>query len=91
MKQNKKTALMPSRLFIYYNERAIEGTVNSDCGSQIRDGIKTVVNKAYARKKNGFIPLVPVRLLVMIHQVNPFMILVQNLNRNLPKHAIRMP
>lgn len=32
----------PSRLFIYYNERVIEGTVDSDSGAQIRDGIKTV-------------------------------------------------
>ncbi len=33
----------PSRLFIYYNERVIEGTVNQDSGAQIRDGIKSVV------------------------------------------------
>ena len=33
---------MPSRLFIYYNERAMEGTVASDSGAQIRDGIKSV-------------------------------------------------
>lgn len=33
----------PSRLFIYYNERVIEDTVNSDAGAEIRDGIKTVV------------------------------------------------
>ncbi|KAF9372910.1 hypothetical protein CPC16_002131 [Podila verticillata] len=32
----------PSRLFIYYNERSIEGHVNTDSGAQIRDGIKTV-------------------------------------------------
>jgi len=32
----------PSRLFVYYNERAIEHTVGSDSGAQIRDGIKTV-------------------------------------------------
>ena len=32
----------PSRLFIYYNERAMEGTVNSDGGARIRDGIKSV-------------------------------------------------
>jgi len=32
----------PSRLFIYYNERKMEGTVDSDSGAQIRDGIKTV-------------------------------------------------
>jgi C1A family cysteine protease len=33
---------VPSRLFIYYNERVIEGTVNQDSGAQIRDGIKSV-------------------------------------------------
>jgi C1A family cysteine protease len=31
-----------SRLFIYYNERALEGTVNSDSGAAIRDGIKSL-------------------------------------------------
>ena len=43
MKENK-TEFMPSRLFIYYNERAIEGTVDSDSGAQIRDGIKSVAD-----------------------------------------------
>ncbi|OBI93157.1 hypothetical protein A9X00_14205 [Mycobacterium sp. 1245805.9] len=33
---------IPSRLFIYYNERALEGTVSSDSGAMIRDGIKVV-------------------------------------------------
>ena len=33
----------PSRLFIYYNERVIEGTVTQDSGAQVRDGIKSVV------------------------------------------------
>jgi C1A family cysteine protease len=33
---------MPSRLFIYYNERVMEGTVNQDSGAQIRDGVKSV-------------------------------------------------
>lgn len=32
----------PSRLFIYWNERNMEGTVDSDAGAQIRDGIKVV-------------------------------------------------
>ena len=32
----------PSRLFIYYNERAMEGTVAEDSGAEIRDGIKSV-------------------------------------------------
>jgi C1A family cysteine protease len=34
----------PSRLWIYYQERVIEGTVDQDSGAQIRDGIK-VINK----------------------------------------------
>ncbi len=41
-KQNAKKFYQPSRLFIYYNERAIEGTVSQDAGAQIRDGIKSV-------------------------------------------------
>lgn len=32
----------PSRLFIYYNERVCEGTVNEDTGASLRDGIKAV-------------------------------------------------
>ena len=32
----------PSRLFIYYGERLLEGTVKQDSGAQIRDGIKYV-------------------------------------------------
>ena len=33
---------MPSRLFIYYNERAMEGNTGIDSGAQIRDGVKSV-------------------------------------------------
>ena len=32
----------PSRLFIYYNERKIEGTIKEDSGAQIRDGFKSI-------------------------------------------------
>jgi C1A family cysteine protease len=39
---DQKRKFVPSRLFIYYNERVIEGTVASDSGAQIRDGIKSV-------------------------------------------------
>jgi C1A family cysteine protease len=42
LKKQKLTDFMPSRLFIYYNERAIEGTVDSDSGAMIRDGMKTI-------------------------------------------------
>ncbi len=38
-----------SRLFIYYNERAIEHTADSDSGAMLRDGIKTL-------HKNGVCP-----------------------------------
>src|SRR6202158_2921 len=43
--KESKPVFVPSRLFIYYNERVIEGTVNSDSGAQIRDGIKTVASQ----------------------------------------------
>ncbi len=42
IKQKLKLTATPSRLFIYYNERAMEGTVASDAGAMIRDGIKSV-------------------------------------------------
>jgi C1A family cysteine protease len=38
----KEPRVMPSRLFIYYNERLIEGTLASDAGAMIRDGVKSV-------------------------------------------------
>jgi len=44
MKQ-KRPNFLPSRLFIYYNERAMEGTINEDAGAMIRDGIKTMVSE----------------------------------------------
>lgn len=34
-----------SRLFIYYNEREMEGTVDEDSGANIRDGISSVVKQ----------------------------------------------
>ncbi|HTX21309.1 MAG TPA: C1 family peptidase [Candidatus Aquilonibacter sp.] len=40
--RQKISDFTPSRLFIYYNERAMEHTVDSDSGAQIRDGIKSV-------------------------------------------------
>ena len=45
MRQKLSPIFVPSRLFIYYNERAIEGTVNQDSGAQIRDGIKSVAQQ----------------------------------------------
>lgn len=35
----------PSRLFIYYNERKIEGSTSTDAGAMIRDGIKSIATQ----------------------------------------------
>jgi len=43
--KQKLSDFVPSRLFIYYNERVIEGTVRSDSGAMIRDGIKSVASE----------------------------------------------
>lgn len=42
MKQHNHPYITPSRLFIYYNERAAEHTIKSDAGAAIRDGIKSI-------------------------------------------------
>jgi C1A family cysteine protease len=42
MRQKLEDVFVPSRLFIYYNERVIEGTVDEDSGAMLRDGIKSV-------------------------------------------------
>jgi C1A family cysteine protease len=43
--QSMKDRFVPARLFIYYNERAMEGTVDKDAGGQIRDGIKSIARQ----------------------------------------------
>src|SRR5215475_7686356 len=42
IKQKLTSPFVPSRLFIYYNERSIEHTTGSDSGAQIRDGMKAI-------------------------------------------------
>lgn len=42
--RQKKPFLNPSRLFIYYNEREMEGSVGDDSGAAIRDGMKSARN-----------------------------------------------
>jgi len=43
-KAQGKKDFMPSRLFIYYNTRVIEGTVNSDAGATLRNTMKALVD-----------------------------------------------
>ncbi len=42
--KNKAAWIALSRLFLYWEERSLEGTVNEDSGAEIRDGMK-VLNK----------------------------------------------
>jgi C1A family cysteine protease len=52
MMKQKLHAFTPSRLFIYYNERFIEGTVPHDAGAMIRDGIKSVASQGACPEGN---------------------------------------
>ncbi|MEX2107246.1 MAG: C1 family peptidase [Solirubrobacterales bacterium] len=49
-KQRLKSVFTPSRLFIYYNERAMIGTIESDSGASLRDGIKSVAKRGAPRE-----------------------------------------
>jgi C1A family cysteine protease len=41
----------PSRLFLYYNTRAMEGTISSDSGASIRDTIKCIKTLGVCREE----------------------------------------
>lgn len=89
MKQKAAKNFLPSRLFIYYNERAMEGTIKVDAGAQIRDGIKSIAQKgacpenswpyliaAYARK-----PTAACFKIALTHQAVSYQRLVQSLSQ----------
>jgi C1A family cysteine protease len=40
--KSKQPNWIPSRLYIYYLERKLEGSINSDAGAQIRDAVKVM-------------------------------------------------
>ncbi len=44
LSKQKASVFAPSRLFIYYNERLIENTIDKDAGAHIRNGIKSIAN-----------------------------------------------
>lgn len=50
-KQGRRQRFLPSRLFIYYNGRAVGGTVRIDVGAPIRDGIKTIAKHGACPEK----------------------------------------
>jgi C1A family cysteine protease len=51
MLKNKKPFADMSRLFVYYNERVIEHSVNQDSGAMLRDGIKTLAKQGACTEK----------------------------------------
>lgn len=50
-KQNASD-FVPSRLFIYYNEREMEGTTDYDAGAYLRDGVKSVATKGVCKESD---------------------------------------
>lgn len=50
-RQGAQNVFDPSRLFLYYNARAIAGGENSDGGAQIRDGIKGVSHFGFCNEQ----------------------------------------
>ncbi len=50
VRKQSLTDITPSRLFIYYNERVLEGTVSFDAGAEIRDGMKTINKQGVCRE-----------------------------------------
>lgn len=51
LKNGGSKTFVPSRLFIYYNERVMENTVASDSGAMIRDGIKSIAKQGVCDEK----------------------------------------
>ena len=49
MKQKLENCV-PSRLFIYYNERDMEGNIDNDTGASLRDGVKCINNIGYCNE-----------------------------------------
>jgi len=47
MKQSEATPFTPARLWVYYCERAIEGSIGTDSGAMIRDGVKACATTGY--------------------------------------------
>jgi C1A family cysteine protease len=87
--KQKLPDFMPARLFIYYNERAMEGTVSSDSGAQIRDGIKSVAQQGvcpepmwpYTIAKFKTKPPKPSYVEALKHKVTLYQRLVPTLNQ----------
>lgn len=52
IKQKNQLDLVPSRLYIYYNTRMMEGTTSTDSGASIRDAIKSMNTYGICREQS---------------------------------------
>jgi C1A family cysteine protease len=52
MKQKEESPFAPSRLFIYYNERDADGSVETDSGSTLRTGIKVINRQGVCKRSD---------------------------------------
>jgi hypothetical protein len=88
MIKEKKPSFMPSRNFIYYNERVMEGTVTQDSGAQLADGMAVLANSGvpheslwpYTGNRWLWKPTASVSADALKHRVAQEQNLVQDLN-----------
>ncbi len=86
LRQRGSRSFVPSRLFIYYNERVIEGTIDTDAGAMLRDGIKTLASQGvcgerqwpYAEPRFADKPPAPAYHEALNHQALSYQRLVQD-------------
>lgn len=89
MRKDAAGAFVPSRLFIYYNERVMIGTVNEDSGAMLRDGMKSVAKQGvcperewpYVISRFRSRPSRPCYVSAMEHQVLSYRRVAQNLSQ----------
>ena len=63
MKENDAPAFAPSRLFIYYNERLLDGDVANDAGSQLKTGMKSLASQGVCSEADWpYVPTPPAYL-----------------------------
>jgi C1A family cysteine protease len=82
--KERREPFTPSRLFIYYNERAMEGTVASDSGAELRDGCKSVAS-------TGVCPEIQWPYSQGLLFVKPEAVCYQEARRDLARNYFRLP
>lgn len=79
----QRPAIVPARLGIYYYARQLEGTVMSDSGAEIRDGLKVVAKRGYVDESKW-----PYDIKTFTKEVDP--IPLRSTERVLTYHRVRL-